>query len=73
MKVLLTGSQGYLGALVGPFLLGRGHDVVGLDTGYFRTGELYPAPADTPATWWRDVRSVTRQDLAGFQAVVHLA
>ena len=41
MKVFVTGVEGYIGVLLAPLLLQRGHDVVGLDTGYYRDGWLY--------------------------------
>ena len=42
MRVLVTGSDGYLGCLLTPQLMADGHDVVGLDTGYYKTGWLCP-------------------------------
>ena len=32
MKVLVTGVDGHIGCLLAPYLRGRGHEVVGLDT-----------------------------------------
>jgi nucleoside-diphosphate-sugar epimerase len=72
MRVLLTGIDGYLGTVMAPVLLARGHDVVGLDAGFYRDGLLYDAPAQVP-TITRDVRHVSVADLQGFDAVVHLA
>ena len=34
MKVLLTGVDGYIGVRMADYLLARGHDVVGLDSGF---------------------------------------
>ncbi|BBZ12418.1 NAD-dependent epimerase/dehydratase family protein [Mycobacterium branderi] len=79
MRVLVTGTQGYLGCLVAPMLLAEGHDVVGLDTGYYRSGWLCPgrlagSPDHAePPTLIRDIRDVTLEDLRGFDAVVHMA
>ena len=73
MRILLTGTDGYLGALMGPHLLARGHDVVGLDAGYYRDGLLYELPAPALPTITKDIRHVTVEDLRGFDAVVHLA
>ena len=72
MKVLLTGHQGYLGTVMAPVLTAAGHDVVGLDTGWFAGNVLGPVPADPP-TLTRDLRDVTVADLEGFDAVIHLA
>jgi nucleoside-diphosphate-sugar epimerase len=72
VKVLLTGHQGYLGTVMAPVLAAAGHDVVGLDTGWFAGNVLGPVPADPP-TLTRDLREVTVADLDGFDAVIHLA
>ncbi|WP_131769488.1 NAD-dependent epimerase/dehydratase family protein [Candidatus Protofrankia californiensis] len=73
MKVLVTGSEGYLGCLVAPELMRAGHEVVGLDTGYYRSGWLYRGGGHTPYTLDRDLRQVTLRDLSGMDAVVHMA
>jgi nucleoside-diphosphate-sugar epimerase len=72
MRVLLTGHQGYLGTVMAPVLTAAGHDVVGLDSGLFADCVLGPQPADPP-TLAIDLRDVTAEQLAGFDAVIHLA
>ncbi|MBV8899970.1 MAG: SDR family oxidoreductase [Verrucomicrobia bacterium] len=73
MRILVTGSDGYLGSLLAPELMRRGHEVVGLDTGYYKERALYRGPAPAPATLVKDLRRVEGADLAGFEAVVHMA
>src|SRR6478735_7960923 len=73
MRILLTGSEGYIGTVLGPYLMGRGHEVVGLDSGFHRVGWLYNGVSRSPAWTFRDVREITPEDVAGFDAVVHLA
>ena len=73
MRVLLTGSEGYLGCLLGPELVRDGHTVVGVDTGFYRSGWLYRGVDRTVETLDRDVRQLTAEDLRGFDAVVHMA
>lgn len=76
MKILVTGTEGYIGSLLAPLLIQRGHEVVGLDTGYYRDGWLYSRLKDTPVqamTINKDLRNITREDLEGFDSVVHLA
>jgi nucleoside-diphosphate-sugar epimerase len=72
MRVLLTGHQGYLGTVMAPILSAAGHDVTGLDIGYFDDCVLGPDPQDPP-TIRVDLRDVTIEQLVGFDAVIHLA
>lgn len=76
MKVFVTGVNGYIGAVLAPYLIERGISVLGLDTGYYREGWLYSDNrrlARSPETLNKDLRHVTEEDLAGCDAVVHLA
>ena len=73
MRVLVTGTDGYLGCLVAADLLREGHEVLGVDTGYYRAGWLYNGLDGLPRTLTRDVRHLEAGDLAGVDAVVHLA
>ncbi len=73
MRILITGTEGYLGCLLAPELSRRGHDVTGLDTGYFKSGWLYRGGGRTVFTLDQDVRAVSADQLRGFDAVVHMA
>ena len=74
MRVLITGSDGYIGSVLAPLFFARGYDVLGLDTGFYREAWLsHPPVPRLPAVLNKDVRQVTVHDLAGFDAVVHLA
>ncbi|HVL92723.1 MAG TPA: SDR family oxidoreductase [Acidimicrobiales bacterium] len=72
MRVLVTGHRGYIGATLVPMLLARGHEVAGLDSGLFEGCDYGGSLVEVP---WvrRDVRDVTEEDVAGFDAVIHLA
>lgn len=72
MRVLVTGHQGYLGTVLVPVLRARGHEVTGLDTGWFADCVLGADPQDPPGSAV-DLRDVTLEQLAGFDAVIHLA
>ncbi len=72
MRVLLTGQDGYIGAVMRPMLEAAGHRVVGLDTLLFRGCDFGPYEA-TPDLLQRDVRDVPAEALRGFDAVIHLA
>jgi nucleoside-diphosphate-sugar epimerase len=76
MKLLVTGVEGYIGCLLAPVLQGRGHDIVGLDTGFYRDGWLFSDRALVPGfprTVNRDIRDIGMGDLEGVDAVVHMA
>ncbi|WP_024804666.1 NAD(P)-dependent oxidoreductase [Nocardia sp. BMG51109] len=72
MRVLVTGHQGYLGTVMVPVLREAGHEVAGLDIGYYADCVLGPPPDDPPGIE-TDLREVTADRLAGFDAVIHLA
>jgi nucleoside-diphosphate-sugar epimerase len=72
MRVLVTGDRGYIGAVLVPFLRTHGHEVVGLDAGWYEGCDFGPM-ADKDPSPPRDIRDVTPSELAGFDAVVHLA
>ena len=72
MKILLTGHKGYIGAVAGPMLAAAGHEVTGLDSDLFAAGD-FGGPPPAIAELRKDLRDLTRADLAGFAAVVHLA
>jgi nucleoside-diphosphate-sugar epimerase len=73
MRILLTGHDGYIGHVLTPMLLERGHEVTGLDSCLydgcgFATDQPLPIPVIR-----KDVRDVQVEDLRGFDAVAHLA
>jgi len=72
MRVLLTGSRGYIGTVMAPFLQKAGHEVVGVDTDLYRRS-TFGKWTESIRTIAMDVRDVRPLDLAGFDAVVHLA
>ncbi len=73
MKVLITGTEGYVGSVMVPLMLGRGHDVTGLDTGFYAEGDFCESPDCAIPVIKKDTREVSVDDFRGFDAVVHLA
>lgn len=73
MRVLVTGHQGYIGSVLMPALLDAGHMVAGLDAGLFASCTFDETGLALVPEKERDVRDVEVLDLAGFDAVVHLA
>lgn len=73
MKILVTGTEGYLGSLLAPVLMQLGHQVIGVDTGFYKVGWLYHATPVTAKTLNKDIRHLSSDDLKGIDAVVHMA
>jgi len=71
MKVLVTGHRGYIGVEMVSVLSKAGHEVVGLDTGFFNGCDFRAAPDEVPELVV-DLRDVTAEQLKGFDAVAHL-
>ena len=72
MRVLVTGHNGYIGTILVPMLQQHGHEVVGLDTDYFRSC-LFTGTVPDIESIAKDIRDVAAEDVAGFDAIVHLA
>ena len=72
MRVLVTGHTGYIGTVLVPMLQARGHEVAGLDTEYFARCLFTGVLPEVPGVH-KDVRDLTADDVAGFQAIIHLA
>ena len=70
-RVLMTGHNGYIGSVMAPYFIRAGHDVIGLDAGYFKSCRLVPDQTVVP---WvcKDLRDLELDDLKGFDAIVHL-
>jgi len=72
MRVLVTGSRGYIGTKLVKLLLDAGHAVEGLDSDLFRACTFFGELIDVP-TILKDVRDVEVDDLEDFDAIIHLA
>jgi nucleoside-diphosphate-sugar epimerase len=73
MRLLVTGTEGYLGNLLAPVLMDAGHDVLGVDTGFYREGSLYRPGYATARTLDLDIRDIEAHHLEGIDAIVHMA
>jgi nucleoside-diphosphate-sugar epimerase len=72
MRVLVDGDRGYIGAVLVPFVQAAGHEVVGLDVGWYDGCDFGVQPAGYEQRT-QDIRDVSPDDLEGFDAVIHLA
>ena len=72
MNILVTGNLGYIGSVLVPLLQSKGHQVVGLDSAYFKDCLLSPVSENFKQIT-KDIRDVESLDLEGVDAVIHLA
>jgi nucleoside-diphosphate-sugar epimerase len=73
MRVLVTGHDGYIGSVLVPLFLVSGHEVVGLDSFLYEGCTLGPERDELVPVIRKDIRDVEADELAGFDAIVHLA
>lgn len=75
IKVLVTGSEGYIGSVLMPMLICNGYNAVGLDVCYYSEGNLndYIFPQYNLIN--KDIRDIEKDDLQdkGYFAIIHLA
>lgn len=69
--VLVTGSLGYIGSVLTPYLMREGYACRGFDIGFFKNCTLYP-PEDAPVIFG-DIRTFDPALFKEVGAVVHLA
>lgn len=62
MNVLVTGSDGYIGSVMVPMLIHKGHKVTKIDTHFYNENNKS-----------KDIRNITEKDLKNIDAVIHLA
>lgn len=71
MKILVTGTEGYISSLLTPFLMQRGHTVIGLNTGFYSFDQLNKGAELTTKTLNTDIRHIDTEDLLDIEAIVH--
>ncbi len=74
-KILVTGSEGYIGTVMMPMLIESGFEVVGMDNCYYDEGNLNNTEFPKYTLIKKDVRDVSIEDFKdkNYFAVVHLA
>jgi len=70
-KILVTGSLGYIGSGLVPYLTKNNYVCIGYDTGFFKDCILYPP--EEQKTVFKDVRQMTEDDLKDVDVLIHLA
>jgi nucleoside-diphosphate-sugar epimerase len=75
LRILVTGNRGYIGTVAVPLFARHGHELSGLDSDLYERctyGDALGTASDV-VTVRKDIRDVQREDLAGFDAIVHFA
>lgn len=72
LRILVTGTNGYIGSVLAPYLGAAGHDVVGLDSNLFADCAFGPQPLPFQQRSG-DIRDLAAAEFDGFDAVCHLA
>jgi nucleoside-diphosphate-sugar epimerase len=72
LRTVVTGHNGYIGSVLVPMLERAGHEVMGLDSDLFAPC-IFGDNGHHVEALQTDVRDVESEDLAGFDAVIHLA
>ena len=70
-KILIVGSQGYLGSRLTGYLIDYGYHCSGIDTGFFKNGTLTEIYSEDVVK--KDARLIVKDDLEGFDALILLA
>jgi len=72
LKILLTGSLGYVGTQASYNLKLKGYSVFGIDSGFYKECNLVPILIQVP-TQLKDIRDLEISDFENIDAVIHLA
>ena len=72
MRLMVTGDQGYIGAVLVPILMSKGYEVIGYDAGYF-TENILQYIEDDYTKIKKDIRDIDKNDLEGIDGIIHLA
>lgn len=73
MRLLVTGTEGYIGSLLPPLLIERGHELIGVDACYYAQTQLYDAKTPRYEVVKEDIRRLRPEHFEGVDAVVHMA
>ena len=73
-KILVTGSEGYIGSVLCPILLRKNYQIIGIDNCYFSEGNLNQLNLPSYQLIKKDIRDIEFDDInENIYAIVHLA
>ena len=71
-RILITGSNGYIGSVLVPDLVKDGYLVSGIDSNLYENGLLNVGEYSS-LTFQKDIRDITPEDVRDFDTIIHLA
>ena len=72
-RILVSGTERYLAALLAPALTRQGYEVIGLDTGFSKGRTLYQDGGTTPLMLAKHLRHVGSEHAKDVAAVLPMA
>lgn len=74
-RVLITGSEGYIGSILVPMLIERNYSVTGIDTCFFSDGNISQSKLPRFDLIKKDIRDIEKKDFVNqnYFAIIHLA
>lgn len=72
-KILVTGSEGYIGSVLMPRLKEKGYDIIGYDSCFYQKGNLTNNYLSDYKIINKDIRDIKEKDLKDIDVVIHLA
>lgn len=73
MKILITGSEGYIGHVLTNMVVEKGHEVIGIDTDYYRGCNFGYRDERKYTLINKDIRNIDETDLHEVDCICHLA
>ncbi len=73
MRIMVTGSHGYIGTILTRMLMDKGYEVVGLDSDLYEQCTFGTIGVPDLPLIRKDVRDASAADLDGIDAILHLA
>jgi nucleoside-diphosphate-sugar epimerase len=72
MNVMITGNNGYIGSVLTEVLVGKGYNVIGFDTDYYKECRFYDSTSEIKQIK-EDIRKISSEDIGTVDAIIHLA
>lgn len=72
-KILVTGSEGYIGSILVPLLIEKQYEVLGIDSCFYSEGNFTQEKRPLYKLIRKDIRDIEIEDLTNIHSIIHLA